>query len=347
MGKAMCLDDDLRVQYGLGGTMKKLLKSIWLVSIVMLAMAPTTLADSDLAGSFPHARPGVGIAWGIASNEAVASVAEWAYDWGASESRTGQTFEYVPMVGGWGGCSAFNSATVSEFARRHPESYWLVFNEPNDPYQANCSPLDAADMFKELEDTVYAVDKYAKLIVGGVGNCGTTAPFDWLDAFIAAYEDKYGDLRVTGWHFHYYPGCDGAASATIFYNRTVEHVEAWRRWLNRPDNYERGHELWLTEFGAWNCQGNDYSNCNSDQDYMKATVPFLNHRVTRYAWFATHTCHSPIYWNCGNLLDRAGPCYPYCNHPEYSNARTALGDLYVSLWDDEQPHQVLLPFISK
>lgn len=78
------------------------------------------------------------------------------------------------------------------------------------------------------------------------------------------------------------------------HNRTVEHIEAWRRWLNRPDNYGRGHELWLTEFGAWNCAGNDYSNCNSDHEYMEAIVPFLNRRVTRYAWFVTHTCHSPM-----------------------------------------------------
>jgi hypothetical protein len=228
----------------------------------------------------------------------------WWYDWGWGIGATGGNsnslvytpgVEYVPMV--WKSLPGEGSVewnNFKKFAQNRPGSWWLIFNEPNISDQANLTPQDAAALYKQIRNTIKSWDPTAKLIVGGVsimGNLGEGR--DWFEKFFRDYFDLGEDDPIPptevirehfdGWHFHAY------ADTWLLgppYSRSswIAKVEGIIDWVKENN----GGEIWVTEWGVlW--EGLDISSV------MSETLSYLenNNDITRYAWFATHSCLVP------------------------------------------------------
>jgi hypothetical protein len=222
----------------------------------------------------------------------------WAYIWYIAANNFNSVYQHVPMI--WG--KDYDAATVTQVARSHPGSYWLIWNEPDYWQQANISPEQAAQLYRTLRPLIKSADPTAKLIVGGVFNLNV----GWLTSFRSEYYRLYNEWpQVEGWHVHHYVG------------RTDYNTTAWRTALQAVRDWMPANggvvELWLTEFGCLN------SDAVAEQ-IMAEQVPWLEAQswITRYAWYAVFA---------------TGPGCPSCTGSLFGDdgTLTNLGRLYRNL----------------
>lgn len=156
---------------------------------------------------------GAGVAWPKEdARERAADLAaigaRLTFDWGMSPDRARATWAvgvaYLPMQ--WScrqGAASVDVARVQAFAREFPGSWWLAFNEPDHPGQANCTPEAGARAYRLLEATIRAADPAARILC-----CGTAfypGHIDWLTAWATEYRALYGAWpSVDGIHLHSY-----------------------------------------------------------------------------------------------------------------------------------------------
>ena len=145
-------------------------------------------------------------------------------------------------------------------ARARPGGAWLIGNEPNVPGQDDLQPGAYADFLAQVSDAIRSADPTAVLVGPNVLNwektCTGCPGFgqgrSWSEAFLAAYQERYGKVPLDAWGIHTYsldwdnlPLTDAAADhAQLISTRT---------WLDA-----RGLRLplWLTEFGViWGFEG--------------------------------------------------------------------------------------------
>ncbi len=213
----------------------------------------------------------------------------WFFDWSIQPPAC-DGVENVPMI--WG--RSIPTITGGN-------SPWLmVWNEPNNPGQANLSPTDAASLFPTIEQRF----SNKKLVVGNTydGYGGLTPGIQWLTAFINAYTYAHGKPpRLDGIGIHCY---QWTASQCI--QTTQQFVQLADR---------MGAEVWVTEFAFY--QGNNQRTVQEVGQEMQTYLDYLKSepRVTRYAWFAnriygTEPWANPPGWN-SPLIDSNGVTTPY------------------------------------
>ncbi len=171
--------------------------------------------------------------------------------------------------------------------RQHPGSWWMVGNEPNDPYQDNLSPEAYAAFYRRFETLARGVDPTARLMTAGIAN----ADWRWAGAFCEAYRQAYGrNPRVDAWNIHNYvlEPERSQLDQTLFRERVI----AFRQWMAEVG--EEHTPLVLSEFGVLMGQeqyDTRYEPPEAIIAYMQETVAWLRatEHVQAWAWFANHT----------------------------------------------------------
>ncbi len=260
--------------------------------------------------------------------DALSPGVSWTYNWAVVPGRQpanlggeGCDINFAPMC--WNG--NWDNSQLTQYLTDHSGTrYLLGFNEPNFMEQANMTPAQAAQRWPELEALA---QQYGTALVSPALNFSGQSvggrvwqPVDWLDAFIAEYNNLYdSDPRMDYIALHCY--MDYAAAVDWYVNKYL-YVD------NYNDNYphlkryfdEHGQTpLLLTEFCSWE---NNNGNLNADFQVQsmveKLQVLELSEHVAGYCWFMGH----------GN--NNYG--YPYYRMFE-SNADdsplTRLGTIYV------------------
>ena len=213
----------------------------------------------------------------------------WYYDWGAEPAAQVANYvgsengiEFIPMA--WNG--NFDMNKMKAYYAAHPnDKYLLGFNEPNFPDQASMLPSEAAEKWHELE--AFARENNLKLVGPAMNYAGSPlkdgkvwGPYEWMDAFIKAYKDKYGTepyYDYTAVHAY----MDQADAVMSLVNGFAE---------------KYGKKVWLTEFCAW-----EDANITEEtqQKYMIAKLKALENsdNVYRYAWFKARNANKYPYYH--------------------------------------------------
>lgn len=213
----------------------------------------------------------------------------WFYNWGDTPAPqvaglvgTEKGLTFIPQA--WNG--NFNLAKLKAYYATHPgDRYLLGFNEPNFPDQANMLPSEAAEKWRELES--FAKENNLILVGPAMNYAGQPlkdgkvwGPYDWMDAFIAAYKEKYG----TEPHFDY--------TAVHAY---MDNADAM---MTIVDGFAKkyGKQVWLTEFCAWEDKN---LTAETQQEYMlgKLKALELSDNVYRYAWFKARNANKYPYYH--------------------------------------------------
>jgi hypothetical protein len=198
-----------------------------------------------------------------------------------------------------------DEARLAAAMRSRPGSWWMIGNEPNDPYQDNLSPAAYAAFYHRVLRVAQRADPTARLMPAGIAN----ADWRWAEAFREAYREAYGRYpRVDAWNVHGYilePDLD-QLDQELFRERLV----AFRDWMVRAGE---GHRpLVLSEFGV--LMGRErhdtrYAPPEAILAYIQETVAWLaeTDHVQAWAWFANHTADQ---FN-GDLYDGNEQLTPY------------------------------------
>lgn len=244
----------------------------------------------------------------------------WFYNWGnepnaqiADYIGSEKGIEYIPMA--WNGNYDINK--IKAYYTAHPNDRFLLgFNEPNFPDQGNMLPSEAAEKWHELE--AFAKENNLTLVGPAMNYAGSPlkdgkvwGPYEWMDAFIKAYKDKYG----TEPHYDYtavHAYMDQAAAVMSLVDGFAE---------------KYGKKVWLTEFCAWE---DPNLTEETQQKLMIAKLKALetSDNVYRYAWFKARNANK----------------YPYYHllyYPTKSIAKGTLTDLgfayvHMSSFDKEK-----------
>ena len=212
----------------------------------------------------------------------------WFYNWGNEPSAqvadyigSEKGIEFIPQA--W---SNYDENKLRAYYAAHPnDKYLLGFNEPNFPDQANMLPTEAAEKWHSLE--AFAKENGLILIGPAMNYAGSPlkdgkvwGPYEWMDAFIAAYKSKYG----TEPHFDY--------TAVHAYMDKADQV------MTLVDGFAEkyGKKVWLTEFCAW--ESPDIT-AEKQQEYMIGKVKALemSNNVYRYAWFKARNANKYPFYN--------------------------------------------------
>ncbi len=203
----------------------------------------------------------------------------------------------------------YDPSALRQALRRDRGAWWIVGNEPNDPYQDNLSPAAYAAFYQRFVSEARRWDSTCRLVPAGIANCD----WEWAQAFREAYRQAEGEYPpVDAWNVHNYilePERDQLDLAE--FQRRIVAFRAWMAEIGAQDT-----PLWLTEFGALYGTGQDGrppQDLEQAAAYMASTVEWLaaGDQVQRWAWFATRTA-GQFY---GDLYDEAG-------------LLTALGETY-------------------
>lgn len=235
----------------------------------------------------------------------------WIYNWDCADWNgngrpawmTGTEIEYVPMIGGGGTeeprvYAPEELANFTRYARNHPGSSFLLWNEPEFfGTQVNLHASIAASVYDSIRNAIKSGDSTAKLIVGNV------ASYDriwWLNDFRTAYKNTHNGNPpvVEGWGGHLYK--DGWQ-----YNNSGskqqwrDDLYKYRTWMTSIGDGDK--EFWLTEFGSLslNSVGRQIM-----QDQLAWLEEPAQSWITRYAWFEAGPSYDPkwnVYWK-GNLF---------------------------------------------
>lgn len=221
----------------------------------------------------------------------------WSYNWGSSVPHAATGTASQEFVPmAW---TAGPMDTTSWSSSKHV----LSFNEPNFKSQANLTPLQAAQAWPQLQA---AAKSAGAMIVGPAVNfcgpasmCLNTDPYAWLQQFLDSCKTIAG-------------GCDFSAVAFHSYTCSIAALNSFAH-----QYYTRfGKPLWLTEFAC----ADDHS--VNQSDFLQSAVHYLelNPYIERYAFFSPTDYSGGIIGN--NLF--------------YGDALTPLGQLYRSLYIDQQ-----------
>lgn len=292
----------------------------------------------------PSAAPRHGVAASLYAQDNT-NLSQWRYSWTPYVSVL-QNLQVVPMLAGGPDDTIPPVADIRITDERTRHDYWLVLNECEHQNQCNSSPQAAADFYhNEVLDILYSQegDPNARLIVGGVNAhpCG----IKWLSEFVTYYQNNYGPLPRTGWHFHLYPemrpqnpsACTGAwVFDDALFPTPQAAFDLWKQHANNALEFvqtygQQNDEVWFTEMGCLNYGGHQVQGpiCQADGfilSYAQSILGWLNGEgrwVTRYAWY---TDWNSAYFKVTMLLEEAFPS-------DYTGPLplTPLGEYYSSV----------------
>jgi hypothetical protein len=186
----------------------------------------------------------------------------WAYNWDPSPNGDLPCdIEYIPML--WGMQLADGWFREADAAINAGSRFFLGFNEPDDPQQANMSPSDAATAYRQY------LTPYANRVALGtpaITNGGGAMGLEWMERYLAACSCTCGQRFMV---IHWY----GAASAANEFKQHI--VDA----MDLASLYDLD-EIWITEFAA-------FGDPSAQVQFLHDIVPWLDGEmmVGRYAYF--------------------------------------------------------------
>ena len=195
---------------------------------------------------------------------------DWYYNWIGGPCVAGDP-RYVGMI--WGRDQMVLLSQAGAVARQG--SGWLLgFNEPDLEVQANISPNEAAELWRQIEQQANGI----KL----VSPVPSQHDPGWLWRMVAAYEGKYRRK----------PRFDAIAAHYYAYNgRTAQGMKIYLQQVRRDAmSHSYDVDIWATEWGGQcNVAG------NNNAALMRELVPWMRERewIGRYAWFASRLPNPP------------------------------------------------------
>jgi hypothetical protein len=225
--------------------------------------------------------------------DAVALRASWIYDW-SPRPMLCPGIDSVPMV--WGG--------NDDLPLDSPAKYVLLFNEPDQPTQANLTPAQAVT----LAHQIFLAHPGKLFVSPAPSQVNPQWLIDWYNGYIAAYGVPPPIVGI-GVHCYNY-----TAQNCIDY--VASQVEIARGW---------GVEVFVTEFAF--SLGMDRS-FNETLSEMQTFIDYLESEpiITHYAWFTTRL-YGDKTWYAGAFETVAPLLTP---GTQGASALTPWGQLYGS-----------------
>lgn len=193
----------------------------------------------------------------------------WSYNWAATGPGSGP--EFVPML--WGTKVLGEWPGAIEQSLSAGAKNILGFNEPDHPGQANMSPQEAADMWKEH------MNPYA-------GRAKLGSP--------AVTSDQAGGQKGLGWLRSFFDACGGQCTVdflAIHWYGPASNVEGFKNHVREAVKFARGQgisDVWVTEFRG---EG------EGELKFVAEVLPWLDNEpgVARYAYFyVDNIANTPI-----------------------------------------------------
>jgi len=226
---------------------------------------------------------------------------DWAYTW-ATCLWPMPSVEYVPMAR-----SAIGPARAQQVVNHYGVgSYWLVGNEPDNQWQDDLTPMEAAVAYGGIVNVILAADPAARIILGNFSNPSQYFREVWFAQFRAAWTTKWNEevtTHIAGWGVHAYAHRYSSETQQNAIDRVQRQLIAWK--AENP-----GLELWVTEYGnLW----------ETDIETMRQMTMWLDANVDRYAYFYFGDASTD--WDCTSLY----------NDPWPLPMLTELGEAFIDL----------------
>lgn len=260
--------------------MKNLFKVITLGVIILLLLAPSidvTAGKKGVAG--PGGCPD------IPDLPLLYNVLDvtWAYTWHHCNEWPMPSIEYVPMVRSIH--NGFNAEDVLDIILWHGAGgYWLVGNEPNNQWQDNLTPMEAAIAYGEIINIILSTDPTARVILGNFSNPSLYFRDTWFAQFKSAWITKWNEdvtTKIVGWGVHAYVRPYATESYQNAIDRVQRQILAWKDMA--PDC-----QLWVTEFGNIDRIDEETefgTEVETNIEIMTQMTTWLEANVDRYAYF--------------------------------------------------------------
>jgi hypothetical protein len=243
--------------------------------------------------------------------------------------------EFVPLISTPAGQVIYPAERLAQLAALYPGRAWIVGNEPDIASQDWATPEQYATAYHAVYQAIKQADPSAVVVAGNISQV-TPVRLRYLDAVLAAYQDRYGStMPVDVWGIHVYvlpeqagawgaglpPGAEDAADQGMRW--TVEQhddvallerqVRSMRTWM--AANGYRHRPLWITEYGILMPQEygfppqrvarflrNSFELFRTLCDDRLGLATDGGRLVQRWNWFSTRATQYPA----GDLFDPAG-----------------------------------------
>jgi hypothetical protein len=257
----------------------------------------------------PITKKGVGAIASPTCNDLVKLKASWYLNWSINPDPScgvRDLYKFVPRISNRQSMLSLTQAITNAKA-----SGWLIgFSEPNLSWQSNISPLEGAQLWKQIEDA--ALPAGIKLVSPSPnqwepGQGGQQYGHQWTWAMVTEYQKLYGKkphFDAFGWNIY------------------TESPVALQNFLlsRRAEALARGYTVpfWILEYGGQCWLGSDKNGNNAV--ITRGTPEFeITPWIQRYAWFANRLSGSEAYapgWQSCSLITPS------------TGALTSLGQLY-------------------
>lgn len=302
--------------------MKKLLY-ILLLALPFSAVSQTKSAKRGIGWDEKYTH------FGVSHAEKINPGVSWIYNWGNAPKEPDVYSEggiaFAPM--NWNRGSETNLSAIRNYVKTHPETkYLLGYNEPNFSSQASITPALAAAAWPKME--ALAEELGLKLVAPALNFSGekvggrTWNPYEWLDEFLKEYPDAHFDCLALHCYMNWYSSNTWFATEYFYkdlYNPAKKDVYGkYPHIVASLDAYKAAHghfpRMMLTEFCAWEYDGNITKDFQIDQMTQKLQKLEQSDLVEGYAWFMG---------NAGNGYD----AFPYMSIFRTNTADSELSDL--------------------
>ena len=183
----------------------------------------------------------------------------WGYNWGSSSSGLSDSVKFIPTL--WGPKSEFTNdwSKNAQSAIDSGSTHLFSFNEPDLSAQANLSPSEAADAYKQYMEPFAGK---AKLCAPSVTNGGGSMGLSWLSSFLEACSDCTIDCVNIHWY------------------DSAENTEYFKKHVSDAADTAPGKQIFVSEFAA---TGSD----DQISKFLEDVMPWMdsNDDVGGYAYF--------------------------------------------------------------
>jgi hypothetical protein len=256
------------------------------------------------ANAQPSSKRGLGWPWNNTAPEFThykpaisAGKITWLFNWEMwKPDGTPDDIEYIPQVR-----VGSQASQIDQFLSSIPKdklNYFMAFNEPEIPSQANMSVAEAVALWKQY--VLPAKEKF-RFQLGSPGMSSDPKGKAWLQEFLAALGGNDGiDFVVVHWY-----GTDMPQLASFL----GEIYDTFKK------------PLWLTEFAYTTMRTDQPATMSQVQEFMRQAIPFLGkcEFVERYAYFGAMK-------SVGDWVGEAN-----CLHDKEGAGLTSAGKVYSEL----------------
>lgn len=183
----------------------------------------------------------------------------WGYNWGSSSSGLSDSVKFIPTL--WGPKSEFTNdwSKNAQSAIDSGSTHLFSFNEPDLSAQANLSPSEAANAYKQYMEPFAGK---AKLCAPSVTNGGGSMGLSWLSSFLEACSDCTIDCVNIHWY------------------DSAENTEYFKKHVSDAADTAPGKQIFVSEFAA---TGSD----DQISKFLEDVMPWMdsNDDVGGYAYF--------------------------------------------------------------